>query len=101
MFSITFLFLLVLSLFNILSYLGNYSLGGGAILKLNYIIIEQNYFLLLLFSSIGVSILFRFLKEDLKNNLIILLPILLIFSFPIILYQEYVEPLILILFFYF
>ena len=98
-FSITFSFLVVLSLFNILSYLGNYSLGGGAILKLNYIIIEQNYFLLLLFSSLGVSILFRFLKEDLKNNLIILLPILLIFNFPIILYQEYVEPLILILFF--
>ena len=31
--------------------------------------------------------------------MIILLPVLIIFGFPELLYQEYVEPLILILFF--
>ena len=41
----------------------------------------------------------RFFKEDIKNNMIILLPILIIYGFPKLLYQEYVEPLILIIFF--
>ena len=60
---------------------------------------KQNYFLLLLFSSIGMSILVRIINEDVKNNLILLIPPLLIIGCANILYQEYVEPLILILFF--
>ena len=83
----------------LLNYLGNYSIGGGAILKLNYLVLKNNFLLLLLFSSIGFSILFHFIKEDAKNNIIILLPIFIIYGFPDLLYQEYVEPLILIIFF--
>ena len=41
----------------------------------------------------------RLFKEDAKNNMVILLPMLIIYGFPKLLYQEYVEPLILIIFF--
>ena len=91
--------LTILSQVNLLDYLGNYTLSGGAILKVNYLIQKNNFFLLLVFSSIGFSILIRFITEDIKNNAVILLPILIIFGFPQLLYQEYVEPLILIIFF--
>jgi len=98
-FILTFSLLLILSHLNFLNYLAEYEIGGGAILKLNYLIQKQNYFLLLLFSSIGMSILVRIINEDVKNNLILLMPPLLIIGCANILYQEYVEPLILILFF--
>ena len=88
-----------LSQMNLLNYLGDYKMAGGAILKLNYLIQKNNFFLLLVFSSIGFSILIRFITEDIKNNAVILLPILIIYGFPQLLYQEYVEPLILIIFF--
>ena len=74
-------------------------MGGGAILKLNYLIQKNNYLLLLVFSSIGFSVLMRLFKEDTKNNMVILLPMLIIYGFPNLLSQEYVEPLILIIFF--
>jgi len=88
-----------LSQINLLSYLGDYTRAGGAILKVNYLIQKNNFLLLLVFSSLGFSVLMRLFKEDSKNNIIILLPILIIYSFPNLLYQEYVEPLILIIFF--
>ena len=88
-----------LSQINLLNYLGDYKMAGGAILKVNYLIQKNNFFLLLVFSSIGFSILIRFITEDIKNNAVILLPILIIYGFPQLLYQEYVEPLILIIFF--
>ena len=96
-FALTILFLL--SQTNLLNYLGDYTLGGGAILKVNYLIQKNNFLLLLVFSSIGFSILVRFIREDTKNSLIILLPVIIIYSLPKILGQEYVEPLILIIFF--
>jgi len=98
-------FILILIIFfillqtNILNYLGTYELGGGAILKLNYLLEKNNFLLLLFFSSIGFSILIRFFKEDMGNNVISILPMFIIYCFPIVLYQEYVEPLILIMFF--
>ena len=88
-----------LSQINLLNYLGDYKMAGGAILKVNYLIQKNNFFLLLVFSSIGFSILIRLITEDIKNNAVILLSILIIFGFPQLLYQEYVEPLILIIFF--
>ena len=99
----SFFFALIIFIFlsqiNLLNYLGDYMMAGGAILKVNYLIQKNNFFLLLVFSSIGFSILIRFITEDIKNNAVILLPILIIFGFPQLLYQEYVEPLILIIFF--
>ena len=100
----SFLFALIVFVFlaqtDLLNYLGNYTEAGGAVLKVNYLIKKNNFLLLLLFSSIGFSILVRFINEDIKNNLTILLPILIIYSFPRLLYQEYAEPLVLIIFFY-
>ena len=98
-FIIVFAFLIFLSFLGVLDYLGNYEISGGAVLKLNYIIQKNNFLLLLVFSSIGFSILVRFLKEDFKNNIAVLLPVIVIYGFPASLYQEYVEPLILIIFF--
>ena len=99
----SFFFALIIFVFllqtNLLSYLGDYTIAGGAILKVNYLIQKNNFLLLLVFSSLGFSVLMQLFKEDSKNNIIILLPILIIYSFPNLLYQEYVEPLILIIFF--
>ena len=99
----SFLFALIIFVFlsqlNLLSYLGDYARAGGAILKVNYLIQKNNYLLLLLFSSVGFSVLMRLFKEDVKNNATFLLPVLIIYCFPNLLYQEYVEPLILIIFF--
>jgi len=102
-YSKSFFFALIIFIFlsqmNLLNYLGNYTQAGGAVLKVNYIIQKNNFFLLLIFSSIGFSILIRFFTEDTKNNLVFLLPMLIIFALPNLLFQEYVEPLILIMFF--
>ena len=97
-FSIIVLFV-ILSQFHIFNYLGKYTLGGGAVLKINLLIDKNNFFLLLFFSAIGFSIIFRFFKEDIKNNSIILLPLFIPYLLPNLLYQEYVEPLILVIFF--
>tara|TARA_B100001123_G_scaffold216066_1_gene243929 strand:+ start:701 stop:2044 length:1344 start_codon:yes stop_codon:yes gene_type:complete len=98
-FLLFFIFLIALHFAGVLGYLGNYIVGGGAILKINYLIKQNNYFLLIIFSSIGFSIIINLLKDDLKNNGLFLLPIIIIYSFPILLHQEYAEPLVLILFF--
>jgi hypothetical protein len=98
-FLISLIILIIFGSTGLLDYLGEYTMGGGAVLKINYLIEKNNFFLLLVFSSIGFSIITRFLKEDLKNNIIILLPIFSIYCFPNVLGQEYVEPLILIIFF--
>ena len=73
---------IILGLIGLLDYLGNYTLSGGAVLKINYLIKKGNFILLLIFSSIGFSLLFNFLREDFKNNSIILIPLLLIHSLP-------------------
>lgn len=91
-------FIILLNM-NFLDYLGEYTIAGGAILKVNYLIAKNNFILLLVFSSIGFSILLRLFKENPRNNATILLPILIIYGFPNLLYQEYFEPLILIIFF--
>ena len=83
----------------ILDYLGNYTIGGGAILKLNYLIEKNNFFLLLVFASLGFSLLWRFLKEDPIGNAVIIFPMFIVYCSTHLLYQEYVEPLILLMFF--
>lgn len=96
-FIIVFTTLIALWQFNFLNYLGNFTYGGGAILKLNYLIKEENFLLLLISSALGFSILFQILKENFRVNISILFPIFIIYGFPAMLFQEYVEPLILIL----
>jgi len=94
-----FTFFIILYQFNFLEYLGNYTIGGGAILKLNYLIIKNNYLLFLLIACVGFAAIYNLIKEDPKNNLIILIPLFIIYGFPNLLYQEYVEPLIIFIFF--
>lgn len=98
-FIIILIILIFLMQINLLDYLGNHALGGGAVLKISYLIEKNNFFLLLIFSALGGSILIRFFREDMKNNLIMFLPLIIIFGLPKILYQEYMEPLILLIFF--
>ncbi len=98
-FIFSFLILFFLSQLNLLNYLSEYSMAGGAILKINYLIMKNNFILLLVFSSIGFAILVPIIRENLKNNAVILFPMLIIYCFPKYLYQEYAEPLILIVFF--
>ena len=88
-----------LSQASLLNYLGDYEYAGGAILKINYLIQEDNFHLFFIFSSLGFSVLIRLFTEDAKNNMVILLPMLIIYGFPNFIAQEYVEPLILLMFF--
>tara|TARA_Y100000741_G_C17943342_1_gene432759 strand:- start:19 stop:597 length:579 start_codon:yes stop_codon:yes gene_type:complete len=98
-------FLLALSTFlilwqtTLLDYLGSFTYGGGAILKLNYLIKPENFILLLFSSALGFAVLFEIVKESFKTNISILIPIFIIYGFPTMLFQEYLEPLILILFY--
>jgi len=97
-FLISFLIFLTLSLFGMLDYLGQFTLGGGAILKLNYIFKPENYILLIIFSSIGSAILYQIIKENYKINTIMLLTIFIFYGLSKEIYQEYSEPLILFIF---
>ncbi len=80
-----------------LNYLSNFTLGGGAILKLNYLIGKEFIFLFVILSSFGLSIIYEIIKEKPKINGPLLMSILIIFGFPDILYQDYFEPLIFFL----
>ena len=47
----------------------------------------------------GFSMIYLFVREKCKKNLILLLPIFIIFGFPKFIFQDYLEPLIIFLFF--
>ena len=79
-FLIALLILVIFWKLNFLNYLGNFTYGGGAILKLNYLIQPGNYFLLLISSSVGFSIIYQILKENFKINFSILLPIFIFYG---------------------
>ena len=98
-FSIFFVLLIIFWKLNYFNYLTNLDYGGGAILKLNLLIKENNLFLMLVSSAVGFSIIYNLLKENFKFNICILLPIFIIYGFPKGLFQEYLEPLILFLLF--
>ena len=98
-FSIFFVLLVIFWKLNYFNYLTNLDYGGGAILKLNLLIKENNLFLMLVSSAVGFSIIYNLLKENFKFNICILLPIFIIYGFPKGLFQEYLEPLILFLLF--
>ena len=68
-------------------------------LNFDFEMFERTLILLLVLSSLGFSILYEILKENFKTNISILLPIFLIYGFSGMLFQEYVEPLILIIIF--
>lgn len=98
-FVIIFLFFLILNFIGYFSYLSNYTLGGGAILKIGYLINDNHNILFLITSSFGFSMIYQFLKENYESNLILFSPIFLIYGFPEKIFQDYLEPLIIFLFF--
>lgn len=98
-FFIFFIFYFILFITGKFQYLSNYEYGGGAILKLNYILFDKNYFLLLLSSIIGCCLIYSFLKKNFLENIILLLPIFLIYGLTDYPFQDYFEPLIIFLFF--
>jgi len=98
-FIISFIFLIIFWQLNYLNYLEDLKYGGGAILKLNFLVKEENIFLMLIACAFGFSIIYALLKENFKFNICTLLPIFLIYGFPKFLFQEYLEPLIIFIFF--
>jgi len=96
-FSISFVVLIIFWKLNYFNYLTNLDYGGGAILKLNLLIKENNLILMLASIAVGFSIIYSLLKENFKFNICVLLPIFIIYGFPKGLFQEYLEPLILFL----
>ena len=91
--------LLILSLLGFMNYLSDLAYGGGVILEFGSYIGDKLNLIFLITSSIGFSFLYYFLKQNFKNNIILFLPIFLIFGHPKVLYQDYFEPLIFIMFF--
>jgi len=91
--------LIILTLFGILNPLKNILIGGGVVLKMDYIFFGKNLIFFSIISALGFSILFKTLIDDFKNNAILIFPFLIIYSLPYIILQEYFEPLILFLFF--
>ena len=82
-----------------MNYLSDMVNGGGVILEFGSYIGDKLNLIFLITSSIGFSFLYYFLKQNFKNNIILFLPIFLIFGHPKVLYQDYFEPLIFIMFF--
>ena len=93
-FSLVLSILLFLNYFNTFNYLNLLSLGGGAFLKINKIIFNDNLIFLLIFSSLGIVLIYNYFLISKKNKLLFFC--LLIFCFPRYILQEYFEPLILI-----
>ena len=97
-FFLSFLIMIVMKFFNFFDYLNTMYIGGGAFLKLDYILFGKKLIFFILMSSIGFSLLYEIIKQNFKFNSILLLT-LLIYCFPKIIFQEYYEPLVLFLFF--
>ena len=85
--------------FGKLDHLSKYDFGGGAILKLNYMLKDGNYFLLLFFSTLGCCILMNFLERDFFQNCFLIIPLFIVYGLTGFPYQDYFEPLIIFLFF--
>ena len=88
------LFLFLLNYLNIFEYLNSYTLGGGAFLKISQIIFKNNY-LFIFVAFLGIISLIQFAKIS-KKNLILILAITFIYCTARYMYQEYFEPLLLI-----
>ena len=97
-FAILFLFLVFLYFFNFFDYLKEMRLGGGAFLKLIQFFFDDNLIFFILLSSLGIMVIFKYARIS-KKNLILFSVFLFIYTTPKIIFQEYFEPLVLILLF--
>ncbi len=89
-----FVSMLILYFFGHLEYLNNFTLGGGALLKLNYLIGREFIIFFIIIASFGFSVIYDVFKESPKRNIPLILSIIIIYGFPKYLYQDYFEPLI-------
>ncbi len=87
----------ILSYFDIFQYIKEISLGGGVFHRINKIVFSENIYFFLFLSAVGFLIISDYFIISKKNK--VLLFSLLIFCQPKYVFQEYFEPLILILFF--
>lgn len=95
-----FIFLLI-SLFYYLDffeYLKLTKLGGGSVLKISQFFFQENLIIFLLISFLGIVTIIELAILS-KKNLILLLSIVTIYCTPKFIYQEYFEPLLILLFF--
>jgi hypothetical protein len=98
-------FFLLIFIFTFLSikgdlhYLSNFTLGGGAILEFGYLIHDKYNIIFLLCSALGGSFIFNIIKNNYKNNFLLIIIILVVFGYPKFLYQDYLEPLVYLLLF--
>lgn len=89
-----FISMFILYFLGYLEYLNNFTLGGGALLKLNYLIGKEYIIFFIIIASLGFSVIYEILKESPKRNIPLILSIIIIYGFPKYLYQDYFEPLI-------
>jgi len=89
----------ILNFTDYLSYLSINNYGGGALLKFGYLIKDKYNVLFLCTASVGFSIIYNLIKNNFKTNFILVLFIFIIYGFPQHLFQDYLEPLIIFLFF--
>ena len=91
------LFLIFLDYLNFLDYIKIMKMGGGAFLKINHFIFKDNIIFFLITSSIGVLIILNYFLISNSNKVLFLS--IMIFCFPKFIFQEYFEPLIIIVLF--
>ena len=92
--SLTVFSFLVYILSNYFNY--NYNLGGGFILKLSLILLDNNF--LFYVSSIFGLVMLSYLAKSNLNNLVLILLILFGYSATTV-FQKYFEPIFIIVFF--
>jgi len=92
------LFILILYYLNVFDYLNNITLGGGVFLKISQLIFNGDEFFFLITAFFGIISIIYFLEIS-KKNFILIFSILVIYCTAKNLYQEYFEPLFLIVLF--
>ena len=95
-----FIFLLILFSYYLgfFEYLKFTKLGGGSILKISQFLFKDNLIIFLFISFLGIVTIIELAILS-KKNFILLLSIISIYCTPKFIYQEYFEPLLIVLFF--
>jgi hypothetical protein len=95
-FILCFLVFMIIYLVGYFDYLKEITLGGGVFIKLNKLLFGDNLIFFLFISSLGLTFIISLVRLYPKN--IVILVTLLIYCIPQYFFQEYVEPLILLIF---
>ncbi len=92
------IFLLIFYYFNVFDYLNDSNLGGGAFLKISKLFFKEDLLLFIIIVFFGIISIIYFLEIS-KKNFVLIFSILIIYCTAKIIYQEYFEPLFLIVLF--